>query len=82
TNTAPTKQLTLSLPVGIRDAAKTIFEKITCQPESCINQEPIENKIATYYAIVKEPLGLDTQITLEKQAYHTKNVSLPKNADL
>ncbi|MET2053980.1 VOC family protein [Enterococcus faecalis] len=71
-NTTPTEQLTLSLTVESRHSAKTIFEKLTCHPESCIIQEPIENEFATFYAIVKDPFGLVTQITQEKQADPTK----------
>ncbi|HHX0224522.1 TPA: VOC family protein [Enterococcus faecalis] len=37
-----------------------------------IIQEPIENEFATFYAIVKDPFGLVTQITQEKQADPTK----------
>ena len=52
-NTTPTEQLTLSLTVNSRHSAKTIFEKLTRHPESCIIQEPIENEFAAFYAIVK-----------------------------
>ena len=71
-NTTPTEQLTLSLTVNSRHSAKTIFEKLTRHPESCIIQEPIENEFAAFYAIVKDPFGLVTQITQEKQADPTK----------
>ena len=71
-NTMPTEQLTLSLTVNSRHSAKTIFEKLTCHPESSIIHEPIENEFATFYAIVKDPFGLVTQITHEKQADPTK----------
>ena len=75
-NTTPTEQLTLSLTVNSRHSAKTIFEKLTRHPESCIIQEPIENEFAAFYAIVKDPFGLVTQITQEnKQILPRKEVS-------
>ncbi|MGH2208070.1 VOC family protein, partial [Enterococcus faecalis] len=74
-NNKTTEQLTLSLTVNSRLSAKTIFEKLTRHAESCIIQEPIENEFAAFYAIVKEPFGLVTQISQEKQADRTNKGS-------